>query len=278
MKTKFSNSLIFLVFFSFSNLFSQEIGIQLYSLRNQFNDNIENTIKKISDWGINIVEGGDSYGISDESFIKLLDKYNIKTVAIGASYDNLRDNIDDIISDHKNIGYLFSNAGIHLSGNIENTSINDIDNIININLKGTLYTLKYIIKHMKENKFGRIVLNSSDQAFIGKPSSTVYGSTKAAISQIAKSISIDYSNFNIHANAICPGTIETPLYHKAIRRYHEKSQIPLDHIHKEEENLQLINRIGKPEEVANLVEFLLSDKADFITGANIPIDGGYTAR
>ena len=65
MKTKFMYTLIFLIFFSFSNLFSQEIGIQLYSLRNQFNDNIENTIKIISDWGINIVEGGDSYGISD---------------------------------------------------------------------------------------------------------------------------------------------------------------------------------------------------------------------
>jgi sugar phosphate isomerase/epimerase len=99
MKNKYGYTLVFFILFSSNNLFSQEIGLQLYSLRNQFNESIENTIKTISDWGISIVEGGDSYGISDENFIKLLDKYNIKTVAIGASYDNLRDNIDDIISE-----------------------------------------------------------------------------------------------------------------------------------------------------------------------------------
>ncbi len=132
MKTKFRYTLIFLMFFSFSNLFSQEIGIQLYSLRNQFNDNIENTIKIISDWGINIVEGGDSYGISDERFIKLLDKYNIKTVAIGASYDNLRDNIDDIISEAKkyDVKYLMCGSIPH-EGRFDVGKMNEAIKIFN---------------------------------------------------------------------------------------------------------------------------------------------------
>ena len=176
------------------------------------------------------------------------------------------------------IGYVFSNAGVHLSANIENTSIEDLHRIININLKGTLYLLKFIIPHMKENKFGRIIFNSSDQAFVGKPNSTVYGATKAAVSQIAKSIAIDYSAYNIYSNAICPGTIDTPLYQNAINNYHVKSKIPLEKIHEEEAKLQPSGRIGRADEVANLVAFLFSQDSDFINGANLPIDGGYTAK
>lgn len=187
-------------------------------------------------------------------------------------------NIKKAIKIYGNIGYVFSNAGVHLSSNIENTSIDDLHKVININLKGTLYLLKFIIPHMKENKFGRIIFNSSDQAFVGKPNSTVYGATKAAVSQIAKSIAIDYSAYNIYSNAICPGTIDTPLYQNAIHNYHVKSKIPLEKIHAEEANLQLSKRVGRAEEVANLVAFLFSQDSDFINGANIPIDGGYSAK
>ena len=131
---------------------------------------------------------------------------------------------------------------------------------------------------MKANKNGAIILMSSDQALIAKHNSFAYNLSKAALASIAKTTALDYANFNIRANAVCPGTIETPLYHQAIDKYVKSSGADKDKVHQEEASLQPLNRLGQPEEVAELVLFLASDKAKFITGSLQVIDGGYTAQ
>ena len=93
---------------------------------------------------------------------------------------------------------------------------------------------------------------------------------------MAKTTALDYAKFNIRANAICPGTIETALYHKAIDNYCQSSGENKQKIHAEEEQLQPLGRLGQPEEVADYALFLASDKATFITGSLQVIDGGYT--
>jgi len=95
---------------------------------------------------------------------------------------------------------------------------------------------------------------------------------------MAKTTALDYASFNIRANAVCPGTIETPLYHQAIDKYCQRSGADKKQVHREEEQLQPLGRLGQPEEVAELVLFLASDKAKFITGSLQVIDGGYTAQ
>jgi hypothetical protein len=95
---------------------------------------------------------------------------------------------------------------------------------------------------------------------------------------MAKTTALDYAAFNIRANAICPGTIETPLYHTAIDKYCARSGANKANIHAEEAALQPLNRLGKPEEIADFISFLVSDKAQFITGSLQVIDGGYTAQ
>jgi 2-keto-3-deoxy-L-fuconate dehydrogenase len=99
-----------------------------------------------------------------------------------------------------------------------------------------------------------------------------------ALASIAKTTALDYALFNIRANAVCPGTIETPLYHQAIDNYCKRSGANKAEIHAEEAALQPLGRLGQPEEVAELVYFLASDKAKFITGSLQVIDGGYTAQ
>lgn len=186
--------------------------------------------------------------------------------------------VEKIISMTNRVDVVISNAGKHLSATIENTSEEMFDEINNLNFKGAFFLLAAIIPIMKKQHEGAIVLIGSDQCFVGKPNSAIYGATKAALGQLTKSIAIDYANFNIRANCVCAGTIDTPLYQNAIINYSKKSGKNLAEIEKAEAKEQLLNRIGQPEEVADLVFFLASDQAKFITGGLFPIDGGYTAR
>lgn len=183
-----------------------------------------------------------------------------------------------IISRENKIDLLFANAGIHLFANLEDTSIADLDRVINVNLKGIYYTLKCAIPVMKKQMRGTIVLTGSDQSFVGKGESSVYGATKGAIAQLTKSTAIDYAKYNIRINCVCPGTIETPLYHNAVNVYSAKSGVPKESIYASLKSAQPISRVGTAEEVAHLVEFLLSEKSAFITGSLFSIDGGFVAQ
>lgn len=186
--------------------------------------------------------------------------------------------IIDNITKHQTIDVLVSNAGIHFSANIENTSEADFDKVFNINVKGAYAAVKAVLPNMKASNNGSIILMSSEQALVAKNNSFAYNLSKAALASIAKTTALDYAAFNIRANAVCPGTIETPLYHHAIDNYCQKSGANKTEVHQEEEKLQPLNRLGQPEEVAELVLFLASDKAKFITGSLQVIDGGYTTQ
>jgi 2-keto-3-deoxy-L-fuconate dehydrogenase len=193
-------------------------------------------------------------------------------------------NVEQVFDIIKEIGQkytidvLVSNAGIHFSGNIENTTEAELDNVFNINVKGAYAAVKAVLPQMKQQGNGAIILMASDQALIAKHNSFAYNLSKAALASIAKTTALDYASFNIRSNAVCPGTIETPLYHQAIDSYCQRSGADKAQAHQEEANLQPLGRLGQPEEVAELVLFLASDKAKFITGSLQVIDGGYTAQ
>jgi len=193
------------------------------------------------------------------------------------NHQQVTDIINAISVEHP-IDVLVSNAGIHFSGNIENTTEAELEKVFNINVKGAYSAIQSVLPVMKKQKSGAIILIASDQALIAKHNSFAYNLSKAALASIAKTTALDYAQFNIRANAVCPGTIETPLYHQAINNYCEKSGSIKSEVHAEEAALQPLNRLGQPEEVAELVLFIASDKAKFITGSLQVIDGGYTAQ
>jgi NAD(P)-dependent dehydrogenase (short-subunit alcohol dehydrogenase family) len=127
-------------------------------------------------------------------------------------------------------------------------------------------------------KKGSIVLMGSDQTFVGKGSSSVYGMTKGAIGQLTKSTAIDYAMYNIRVNCICPGTIQTPLLDKAVDQFVGKTGLEREEVYSSLNTIQPIGRIGKPEEIAKSVKFLLSDESSFTTGSLFAVDGGYTCQ
>jgi len=186
--------------------------------------------------------------------------------------------INAICEQNRRIDVLVSNAGKHLSANIESTDEQTLDALFALNVKGAYAAIQSVLPSMKAQNGGAIILVASDQAIIGKQNSFAYNLTKHALASMAKTTALDYASFNIRANAVCPGTIETPLFHNAIDAYCTKSGANKAEIVAEEASLQPLNRLGQADEVAALVSFLVSDDASFITGSLQSIDGGYTAQ
>jgi NAD(P)-dependent dehydrogenase (short-subunit alcohol dehydrogenase family) len=186
--------------------------------------------------------------------------------------------INKIITAKNRIDVVIVSAGKHLSASIENTSNEQLLDLVNLNLFGSYWLIKHSIPIMKSQHMGNIITIGSDQSSIAKANSVVYGMTKAALAHLTKSIALDYAKYNIRANCIGVGTVDTPLYRAAIEQYSTSSGIPVQQIEQEEAQEQPIGRIGKPEEVAELAYFLAQDNVAYITGALIPMDGGYTIR
>ena len=186
--------------------------------------------------------------------------------------------IDRIFVREGKIDALFANAGVHLFANLEETTFDEFETVLSINLKGVFYTLKAVIPVMKRQMKGVILLIGSDQTLIGKGRSSVYGLTKGAIGQLAKSTAIDYAPFNIRVNCLCAGTTDTPLMWKAVLRYHNLSGLPEEEIKIGLDKAQPIPHVARPEEIAKVASFLLSDESSYVTGALVAADGGYTAQ
>jgi NAD(P)-dependent dehydrogenase (short-subunit alcohol dehydrogenase family) len=195
-----------------------------------------------------------------------------------ADADEVKVAINTILQKNPRIDYLFCNAGIHLFANIEESSNSDMQKVISTNLMGTIYCLQQVLPSMRKQRYGAIVLMASDQAFIAKEQCAVYGASKAAIAQLAKSTALDYAQYGIRVNCVCPGTIDTPTYQTILKQFQQKTGLSLTNLQKQVAEKLPLRRVGKPEEVAQVVGFLCSDAAAFMTGALVNVDGGYTIQ
>lgn len=166
-------------------------------------------------------------------------------------------------------GVLVNNAGIQRYSTVTTTTEQEWDRVMNVNLKGAFLCAKHAIPGMMEIESGGVIVNvASVQSFVSQPNVAPYTTAKTALLGLTRSIAVDYAP-KVRCVAVCPGTIDTPMLRNAI----ELSPDP-QAVLEECNHMHLSRRIGRPEEVAELIAFLVSDKAPFITGQAIRIDGG----
>lgn len=175
------------------------------------------------------------------------------------------------------INALFANAGIHRRASMLDTTEEEFDLVVRTNIYGTYHALHAAVPHIIEAGGGAVVLCSSDQAFIGKANSFAYGLTKGALAQMTKSLAIDLAPKGIRVNAVCPGTVRTPLVQHLFERLEAQGVASVEQLWEEENHDFLLGRVAEPEEVADAVYFLVAD-ATFTTGSLLPVDGGITSR
>ena len=185
----------------------------------------------------------------------------------------LSSSIKDFVRKHKRIDYLVNTTGVLWFGKDISAVDLDIkiwDQVFDINLKTMVLISKLIIPVMKKNKFGSMVHISSVDALSGddKPQDA-YGASKAAMIRLSKSLAIQFGPFNIRSNCILPGAVETPMQDRWKKIPNAKKNL---------KNFMPIKKIIQPKGIAEGILFLLSDQSEYITGTELIIDGGLTAR
>ena len=183
--------------------------------------------------------------------------------------------LDEVISSVRAlpnvIDILVNNAGIGFVGNIEQTEESDFDRLYQVNVKGVFNCIKAIIPRMK-NRGGVIVNMSSIVSYVAVKDRLAYTSTKGAVSAMTNAVAKDYLSYGIRCNSVSPARVHTPF----VEDYLEKNYPGKEkEMFKSLSNTQPIGRMAKPQEVADLVLYLCSDEASFITGSDFPIDGGF---
>jgi NAD(P)-dependent dehydrogenase (short-subunit alcohol dehydrogenase family) len=179
--------------------------------------------------------------------------------------------VEKIIEQHKAIDILVNNAGIAHVGTAENTSTEDFERLMNVNIKGVYNCLHEVLPFMKQTG-GSIVNMASVAALVGLNDRFAYSATKGAVYAMTLSVAKDFLSSNIRCNSISPGRVHTPFVDGFLaKNYPGKEAEMFDKLSK----TQPIGRMGKPEEIAQLALYLCSNEASFITGCDYPIDGGF---
>lgn len=171
--------------------------------------------------------------------------------------------IRDVVAEFGHLDILVNNAGITRDGLIMKMKEEDFDAVLNINLKGTFNTIRHSARQMLKQRSGKIINISSVSGILGNPGQANYAASKAGVIGLTKTMARELGSRGITVNAIAPGFVDT-----------EMTEVLGDSVKEAACRQIILGRFGKPEDIANTAVFLASEKADYITGQVISVDGG----
>jgi len=219
----------------------------------------------------NVLITGGSRGIGESIRNKFRDEgYSVYSPSRAELDLSQLESINNFIKKNGSIEFdvIINNAGINEIEYLENMMEDKIDLMIQVNLKAPVILLKSFISSMKKNKYGRIVNIGSIWAVVSKKGRGIYSATKNGLHGITNTLALELGEFNILVNTVCPGFTLTEL----TKKNNTPDEIGIIN------ELVPLKRMALPEEIAELVFFLCSDKNTYITGQKICIDGGYTIQ
>ena len=215
-------------------------------------------------------EGANVYATDiNEKTLKSLNKehQNIKVKRLDSTDKSA---VEEFSNSLDKIDVLFNAVGFVHHGSILECDEKDWDFSFNVNIKSMYFMIKSLIPKMIKQKKGNIInVTSIASSLKGLPNRFVYGSSKAAIIGLTKSIAADFIKDNIRCNAIAPGTVHTPSWEDRVKAFKDPVQAKKDFIAR-----QPMGRLGTPKEIADLAVYLASDESNFVTGVTHAIDGG----
>jgi len=180
---------------------------------------------------------------------------------------------DEVAVEHGRIDVAFNNAGvIEPVAWLHDTPEDSWDRVIAVNLKGVWLCMRAQLRHMFARRDGVIVNTSSAAGLVGAPGTSPYTTAKHGVIGLTRTAALEYATHGIRVNAVAPGTVETPMMDEFSRQQDDPfADAPVRHGHPN-------GRLARPEEIADAVLFLASERSTFATGSTLVVDGGYTAQ
>jgi NAD(P)-dependent dehydrogenase (short-subunit alcohol dehydrogenase family) len=181
--------------------------------------------------------------------------------------------IETAVGTYGGIDVLVNSAGIQRYGTVVDTDEATWDDVFNINVKGMYLTAHFAIPEMERRGGGAIINVSSVQAFASQKGVAAYTASKGAINALTRAMSLDHADKNSRVVAVCPGSVDTPMLRHSADLFREDDQT-VDEVVASWGAFHPLGRVGTPEDVGELIAFLASDRASFITGGEYKVDGG----
>ncbi len=199
-----------------------------------------------------------------------------------SSEESWKEVMEKTLSEFGKLDVLVNNAGVLFHHTIEDISLEDWRRVLNINLEGVFLGTKHAIRAMKKSGGGSIVNISSIAGLVGMPDTSSYVASKGAVRLFTKSAALECSkaklDYNIRVNSIHPGFIFTEMIEGVLNSDVEKTGMTFEEVKKMYEDFTMMKHFGDPEDVAYGVLYFASDESKYTTGAELTIDGGYTAQ
>ena len=180
--------------------------------------------------------------------------------------------VDETVARFGPVTVLVNNAGVTLTRPFTETTLEDVDFLIGVNIKGLMLASQAVIPHMIKAGGGAIVHDASNAGIVGRPWQSMYGATKAGVVSLTKSMALGLAQQRIRVNCICPGSIDTPMLRGAL-----SASGKFEDNWRRTELVIPLGKIGAADDIAHATLFLASEEAKYITGVALPVDGGRTA-